>query len=158
MKKVIFSMLICIATTTNAQKISYKVGIMTGIPVGISNTNVAVGSTFLEATKTIPNKYLTNKFSLTLNSGYVRLRHNDNNIISQVPVLIGAKYGINKEWYFGAAAGVTIPTNGENTSAKMGYSPYIGFQRDKISVDARYYVSGLKQPISTLALVFSYKL
>lgn len=152
MKKVIFALLICIATTTNAQKMSYKVGIMTGLPVNILKTNVAAGSTFFEASKKV-----SDKLSATVNSGYVRLSYNDQ-VISQVPVFIGAKYQVSSEWYFGASAGMTIPTNGESTKTQLGYSPFIGYQKGHISVDSRYYISGTKTPISTLALVFSYTL
>lgn len=154
MKKGILLILTCVTTLTYAQKskFSYKVGIITGLPANVSKTCISVGSTFLEASKKV-----SKKISATANSGYLRIT-SEGNTLSQIPVFIGAKYHINDQWYFGAGAGITIPTKTEYGDTEFGYSPYLGYQKGHISVDMRYYLSGLETPLSTIGLVFSYTL
>jgi hypothetical protein len=152
MKK-LFIILTAFATTTAyAQKLSYKVGIVTSLPVSVTGTTIKTGSTMVEASKKVSNKILA-----TANTGYVRLTSQEVTI-AQIPVLVGAKYKVTDQWYFGAGVGVTIPTKKAYGKTEFGYSPYIGYQKGHISVDTRYYLSGLNTPLSTVALVFSYTL
>ena len=156
MKKLIFSIL-ALATVTVAtaqkNKISYKVGVVTGLPANVTNTTVGAGSTMVEASTKV-----SNKLHATLNTGYMRIVRQDDSKFSQVPVLVGVKYAINPQWYFGAGAGITIPTMSAYGDTEFGYSPYVGYQKGHISVDMRYYLSGLETPINTMMLVFSYSL
>jgi hypothetical protein len=154
MKKFILILAACATTTAYAQKqkMSYKVGIVTGLPANVTSTSINAGSTLLEASKKI-----SKKLAATANVGYIRLTATDAPI-SQIPVLVGARYSITDQWYFGAGVGITIPTKKTYGSTEFNYSPYIGYQKGHISVDARYYLSGLQTPLSTIGLVFSYTL
>jgi hypothetical protein len=154
MKKTIFMLLACATTVVYGQKtkVSYKVGIVTSLPAAVTTTNINAGSTLLEASTKV-----SKKISATANTGYIRLTAQENPI-SQIPVLVGAKYHMNDQWYFGAGAGVTIPTKKSYGNTEFAYSPYVGYQKGHISVDARYYLSGLQTPMSTIGLVFSYTL
>lgn len=152
MKKLFLLFVACAATTAYAQKFNYKVGIVTGLPVNVTNTSINAGSTLLETSTKI-----SKKISATGNLGYVRIT-SDEVTLSQIPVLVGAKYNVNDQWYFGANVGLTIPTKKQYGKTEIGYSPYVGYQKGHMSVDARYYLSGLQAPLSTVALVFSYSL
>jgi acyl-CoA hydrolase len=152
MKKAVFVLFTMMAFSANAQKMNYKVGLVTGLPANVTETTVGAGSTMLEASTKISKKLVA-----TANTGYMRINHTDNTI-SQIPVLVGVRYGINTQWYFGAAAGITVPTKKAYGSTQFGYSPYIGYTNKKISVDGRYYLSNIQTPISTMCLVFSYNL
>jgi hypothetical protein len=154
MKKFIIALVALVSTTAYAQKSSwsYKVGIVTSLPANVTTTTINTGSTLLEVSKKV-----SKKISATANVGYIRLTATDAPI-SQIPVFVGARYAVTDQWYFGAAAGITIPTKKEYGKTEFGYSPYLGYQKGHISVDTRYYLSGLQTPLSTVALVFSYTL
>jgi hypothetical protein len=153
MKKFIIALVALVSTTAYAQKSSwsYKVGIVTGLPANVTKTNINAGSTLVEASKKI-----TKKVSSTFTTGYIRITSDAT--VTQIPVLAGLKYYMTDQWYFGAAAGITIPTKKGYGPTDFGYSPYVGYQKNHISVDLRYYLSGTGNPISTAALVFSYTL
>ena len=152
MKKFIILLVACATTTAYAQKTkrAYKVGVVTSLPANVTTTSINAGSTMLEASRKV-----SKKISATANVGYIRLTATDAPI-SQIPVLVGVRYAVTDQWYFGAAAGVTIPTKKAYGKTEFGYSPYLGYQKGHISVDARYYLSGLQTPLSTVGLVFSY--
>jgi len=169
MKKLIIIALALMATRATAQKttrVNFRVGIVTSLPTGVENQGgrVYAGSTLLEF-----NKKISKKMSITANAGFLRI-NNFNGIRTtdtvlmidgRVPVLAGARYHINDQWYFGAGVGYSILTEPDyNGEAHFTYTPYLGYQVKKISVDARYYVSGLKEVrnYKTLMLVFSYTL
>lgn len=153
MKKFILILVACGVSAVYAQKskVAYKVGIVTGLPANVTNTSINAGSTMLEVSKKI-----SKKMSVTGNTGYIRITSDAT--ISQIPVLAGLKYSVTDQWYFGAAAGLTIPTKKAFGDTQFGYSPYLGYQKGHISVDSRYYLSGTTTPLSTFALVFSYSL
>ena len=154
MKKIILSLVVMAAVVTaTAQKFNYKVGVVTSLPASVTYTHVLAGSTMLEASTKI-----SKKLNFVGNTGYLRLSTTQDAKLSQVPVLVGVKYSINPNWYFGAGAGITVPTKKTYGSTEFGYSPYLGYQKNHISVDTRYYLSGLQTPISTMCLVFSYSL
>jgi len=154
MKKFILILVACAATTAYAQKekMSYKVGIVTGLPANVTSTSINAGSTLLETSRKV-----SKRISATANAGYIRLT-SEETPISQIPVFLGARYSVTDKLYFGASAGITVPTKKEYGKTQLGYSPYVGYQNGHISVDARYYLSGLNTPLSTVALVFSYSL
>lgn len=155
MKKFIILLVALGTTTVYAQKktkFAYKVGIVTSLPANVTGTTINSGSTMLEISTKV-----SKKISGVGNTGYVRLTATDAPI-SQIPVLIGLKYAVTDQWYFGAGAGITIPTKKSYGTTQFGYSPYLGYIKGHISVDARYYLSGLQTPISTMGLVFSYTL
>jgi hypothetical protein len=153
MKKFILILTACGVSAVYAQKtkMSYRVGVVTSLPANVTNTSINAGSTMLEASRKI-----SKKLSVVGNTGYIRITSDAT--ISQIPVLAGLKYGVTEQWYFGAAAGLTIPTKKGYGDTQFGYSPYLGYQKGHISVDARYYLSGTQTPLSTMALVFSYSL
>lgn len=153
MKKFFLILVACGVSAVYAQKqkVAYKVGIVTGLPANVTNTSINAGSTMLEVSKKI-----SKKMSVTGNTGYIRITSDAT--ISQIPVLAGLKYSVTDQWYFGAAAGLTIPTKKAYGDTQFGYSPYLGYQKNHISVDGRYYLSGTNTPLSTFALVFSYSL
>ena len=169
MKKIIIIALALMATGATAQKtsrVNFRVGVVTSLPTGVENQGgrVYAGSTLLEFSKKI-----SKKMSITANAGFLRinnfkgLRTLDTTLVidGRVPVLAGARYHINNEWYFGAGVGYSILTDPEyDGEMHFTYTPYLGYQVKKISVDARYYVSGLKEVrnYKTLMLVFSYTL
>ena len=152
-KNILFSLITLASITATAQKFNYKVGIITSLPANVCYTHPLSGSTMLEASTKI-----SKKLNFVANSGYIRLYTTQDTKLSQIPVLVGVKYAINTNWYFGGAAGITIPTKKTYGSTEFGYSPYLGYQKNHISVDGRYYLSGLQTPINTMCLVFSYTL
>jgi len=153
MKKIIIITALALTSIAYAQKskFSYKMGIVTSLPANVTTTTISAGSTMLEASKKI-----SKKMSVTGNTGYIRITSDA--VTCQIPVLAGLKYSVTDQWYFGAGAGITIPTKKSYGDTQFGYSPYLGYQKGHISVDARYYLSGTKAPLSTMALVFSYTL
>lgn len=174
MKKIIIiAAMALIATGATAQKtkFNYRVGVVTSLPTGVENQGgrVYAGSTLLEF-----NKKISKKISLVANAGFLRINslatlHNvrplfvvDTFVINgRVPLLAGARYHMDDKWYFGASLGYSILTNPEyDGETHFTYTPYIGYQVKKISVDMRYYVSGLKTEnnYKTMMLVFSYTL
>lgn len=158
-----------IATGATAQKttrVNYRVGIVTSLPTGTENIGgrVYAGSTLLEF-----NKKISKKISITANAGFLRINNfegittTDTTLVidGRVPVLAGARYHMNDQWYFGAGMGYSILTNPDyDGQMHFTYTPYLGYQVKKISVDARYFVSGLKEArnYKTMMLVFSYTL
>lgn len=151
MKKSIFLFLTLASSLTYGQKhkLSYKVGVVTGLPANVLRANINTGSTLVEVSKKV-----SPKVSATANAGYFRTTSDVT--ISQVPLWLGAKYHMNDNWYFGAGAGVSVPTKKAYGETEFSYSPYLGYQKDHISADVRYYLSGLDTPLSTFALVFSF--
>lgn len=166
MKKTLLSLVVMtIAVMSFGQKISkatlnYRVGIATSLPVDVHGTDprVGIGSTFLEAACS-PHK--SKKYAYTVSAGYFRIVSGQNTpSYSQIPVLVGARYTVNPSMYFGAAVGTSFNTKKAQGDPDFAFSPYIGFQSRRISVDARYF-NFWKQAGSSLrsvGLVFSYTL
>jgi hypothetical protein len=147
-------------TATTKPTINYRVGIATSLPVDVHGTapRVGIGSTFLEASC---NPYKAKKVTFTASAGYFRIVSGENTpSYSQIPVMVGARYSVNQTMYFGAALGTAFYTKKGQADPDFAFSPYVGFQSRRISVDARYF-NFWKQPGSSLrsvGLVFSYTL
>lgn len=167
MKKMLLSIAIILIaavsfgqTTTTKPTLNYRVGIATSMPVDVHGTapRVGIGSTFLEA---ICGPYKTKKVTYTASAGYFRVVSGETTEnYSQIPVLVGARYSVNQSMYFGAAAGTALYTKKGQGGPDFAFSPYVGFQSRRISVDARYF-NFWKQAGSSLrsvGLVFSYTL
>jgi hypothetical protein len=100
------------------------------------------------------------KVTETFNAGYVRLTSTEGTF-TQIPVLAGLRYKVNEVLYFGASGGINIFTDQNHGHTQFMFSPYVGVQSRKISVDARYINSsnrGKETDYKTLSLVFSYTL
>lgn len=120
-------LMVTLSTSIFAQKNwNFRVGLLSPIPVNVqSSNNVSLGSTLFEVS------YKASKnVSLMANSGY--LRFND---FTNVPVLVGARYFVNSNLYFGASAGVAIFNEGDN---QVMYTPHVGYQKGHVSLDAHY--------------------
>lgn len=169
MKKVFFSAALLLVAAlsfgqTKATKtkptVNYRVGIATSLPVDVHGTapRVGIGSTFVEA---MCNPRPTKKYTYTLSAGYFRIVSSEPTpTYSQVPVLVGIRYTVSPSVYFGAAGGAAFYTKKGQADPDVAFSPYVGYQVKRISVDARYF-NFWKQAGSTLrsvGLVFSYTL
>jgi len=167
MKKVLLSIaIVAIAAVTFGQTApkskskaitNYRVGIATAIPADVydASSRIGIGSTFLEASCN-PNP--SKKFTYTVSAGYFRVIGATGSY-NQIPVLIGARYAVDKILYFGAAVGTGIYAKTGAGDPQFAFSPYIGVQKNNISIDARYFnFSGNDNTVKTLSLVFSYTL
>ena len=161
MKKLV--LLVVLATTfvatSFAQRINYRVGIATSLPLDIyssEETHLSVGSVMLEADGMLIK---SNKIVQTLNAGYLRFG-SASGTFTQIPILLGAKYKVSPTLYFGAAAGVSVNTDKSYGKDQFTYSPYLGVQVKKVNVEARFLNSSRKddktQNFKTLGLVFGY--
>ena len=162
MKKLllVFAAVTVAATTTFAQKKSngkfgWKIGLLTSLPtdLDVPQTRITLGSTVGEV-----NRKLSKKITATGSMAYVRYTDTEGRDFAQIPVLLGARYAIDNQFYFGANAGVAFFNKSEFGSTSFLYSPYIGMQIKKISIDARYMNTVREEPIKVICLVFSYTL
>ena len=155
MKKFILPFLIVISFTSTAQKNTYKIGLITPLPVDIygDEFHLTIASSFF----TYENK-ISNKFQFTAHSGYLRFTNCTENY-AQIPILIGAKYNLNSQYYFGASTGVSLYNKKQYGTYVYTYSPYIGINFKKISVETRYFNSvNSDNPPKYLSFVFNYSL
>ena len=165
MKKIMLALGIVLASfSSNAQtakepKFSYRVGVMSSLPVDIygDDYRIGLGACLLEAS--YRNEKVSKKFSFTGNAGYIRMTSKVAAEFAQIPVMVGARYPINKSFYFGGSAGVTFYNKKEFVSQDFIYSPYFGYQSKHLSADLRY-LNTLKDvgSMKTVGLVFSYTL
>lgn len=159
MKKVVALSIALLAITgayaqKKVSKINYRVGLVTSLPTDsdIPQTSIALGSTLGEV-----SYKLSKKISATFNVGYTRYEDKDNIQFAQIPVTLGGRYHIDNQFYFGANAGLA-PYNKSALGTDFIYSPYIGMQLKKISIDAKYMNTVRPEPIKVICLVFSYTL
>jgi hypothetical protein len=159
MKKVVFCLLFsAVAVVSYAQKaktkFGWKIGLLTSLPADndVPATRVTLGSTFGDVTYP-----LSKKVTAVGNLAYIKYKDNEGKSFSQIPVWIGAKYSIDSQFYFGASSGICFYNKGGN-GTDFQFSPYVGMQIKKISVDARYINTVRTEPTKVIALVFSYTL
>lgn len=150
--------LVCsMSFSQKTSKFSYKVGLATSLPVEQTGTHIGFGSTFLEASSTLIK---SKKITETFNTGVMRFTSSEGNF-AQVPILLGAKYKVNQNVYFGVSAGASIFTGKDMGNPQFTYTPYIGVQVNKISAEARYFNSfndNKDASYKTIGLVFGYTL
>lgn len=159
MKKVVLLSIALLAITgvyaqKKVSKFNYRVGLVTSLPTDndIPQTTITLGSTLGEMSYKV-----SKKISATANVGYTRYEDKDNIQFAQIPVTLGARYHIDQQFYFGANAGIA-PYNKSALGTDFIYSPYVGMQIKKISIDARYMNTVRPEPIKVICLVFSYTL
>lgn len=159
MKKVVFCLFlsvisVCSFAQKKAPKFGWKLGLLTSLPADndVPATRVSLGSTFGDVT--LP---LSKKVTAVGNVAYIKYKDNEGKAFSQVPVWIGAKYSIDNQFYFGGSAGLCF-YNKSSYGTDFQFSPYVGMQIKKISIDARYINTVRTEPIKVIALVFSYTL
>ena len=156
MKKVVLSIALFASMSSFAQKttskFNYKIGFVTPLPTDLNSSTpqIGLGSTMGEVTYRVSEKIVA-----AGNVGYIRFNNQDANF-SQIPVTVGARYIINEQFYFGANAGLASYNKGGHTD--FIYSPYLGIQLNKISVDFRYFNTVKPESIRVVGLVFSYSL
>lgn len=138
MKKVFFAVLMCLSLASFAQKdkkMSYRVGLLLPVPANVEgNYRVDVGSSLVEA------GYKVNKnVSIVMNTGFVRFEAtNGGTSFTNVPILIGGRYFINNNIYFGVSAGPAFFNKESAVNDRMLYTPHVGYQKGHLSLDARY--------------------
>lgn len=137
-----------------ASKFNYRVGLVTSLPtdVDVPTTKITLGSTLGEVSYKV-----SKKVTATGNLGYTRYENREGVVFAQIPITIGGRYHIDQQFYFGANAGIA-PYNKSAMGTDFIYSPYIGMQLKKISIDARFMNTVKTEPIKVLSLVFSYTL
>ena len=162
MKKVLisaFAVTLAIASFGQAKtakaKFGWKIGLLTSLPADndVPATRITLGSTFGDVTYPV-----SPKITAVGNVAYIKYRDNEGKSFSQVPVMVGASYKINNQFHFGANAGVAFYNRQINSKANFIYTPFVGIDFNKISIDARYVNTVRTESIKVLALVFSYKL
>lgn len=148
---------ICLSTMSFAQtkkvtKFNYRIGLVTSLPADtdVPTTRITLGSTLVEM-----NYKLSKKITAVANLGYTKYQDAEGLKFSQVPTTLGFRYSIDNMFYFGASAGPAFYTKNAMTTNFM-YSPYIGMQQKKISIDARFMNTVKTEPIKVVCLVFSY--
>ena len=163
MKKVTLILVMMVAshftfaqTKKASSNLSYRVGLVTTVPMDIyqDNYHVGLGSTLFEV-----GYKMSPKATLTLNSGYIRMSATDKPSFAQIPLLGGIRYPLSPTFYIGAAAGISFYNKKEYGSTNFMYTPYIGFQIKHISVDLNY-LNTVKtnDALKTLSLTVSYSL
>jgi hypothetical protein len=147
-------------TKSTTPKFSYKVGLVTGLPVDTygDGYRINVGSTLLNAC--YKNSKFSKKISLTGEIGYIGFTNQLDEKFAQIPVMAGLKYPINDMFYFGTCAGVTFYNKKSAGDQNFIYSPYVGIQVKRISADLRYWntVKSNNVAMKTVGLTFSYSL
>jgi hypothetical protein len=136
-------------------KFGWKIGLLTSLPADndVPATRIALGSTFGDVTYPV-----SKKITAIGNVAYIKYKDEEGKSFSQVPVMLGCSYKINEMFHFGANAGVAFYNRNANSNADFIYTPFVGMDINKISIDARYINTVKDEPIKVLALVFSYKL
>jgi len=159
MKKIVlllsaFATLSASAQQKKISKFNYRIGIVTSLPtdIDVPATRITLGSTLGEVSYKV-----SKKITATGNLGYTRYQDKEGGVFAQVPITIGGRYHIDQQFYFGANAGIA-PYNKKAMGTDFIYSPYIGMQLKKISIDARFMNTVKSEPIKVLCLVFSYTL
>ena len=144
---------------TKVPKFSYRVGVMSSLPFDIygDDYRIGLGACLLEAS--YKNSNFSKKFILTANTGYLRMTSKVSPEFAEIPVMVGARYPINKSFYFGGSTGVTFYNKKEFGSQDFIYSPYFGYQSGPLSADLRY-INTLRDggSMKTVGLAFSYTL
>lgn len=143
---------VCFAQTS--KKFSYKLGFVTPLPVDLNSTSLQIG---LGSTIGEVGYKVSEKITATGNLAYIRFVNSQDAKLSQIPLMVGAKYTINKQFYFGAAIGGAA-YNKAGSGTNFIYSPYLGMQLNKISVDLRYMNTVKTESIRVIGFVFSYTL
>jgi hypothetical protein len=136
-------------------KFGWKIGLLTSLPADndVPATRISLGSTFGDVTYPI-----SQKITAIGNVAYIKYKDEEGKSFSQIPVMVGASYKINEMFHFGANAGLAFYNKSANSNANFIYTPFVGMDIKKISIDARYINTVKDEPIKVLALVFSYKL
>lgn len=121
-------------------KWGYKIGVVTPLPFFTQSSYTVHPSSALGQI----NYQLSDKFKANATTGYLRFRPNDPeyDIISSVPVMIGATYDITDALYIGVSAGPSYINETEGVldkAIRVIYSPYIGIQSNRWSVDLNYF-------------------
>jgi hypothetical protein len=155
MKKITLIALFMTSMVAHGQ-FNYKIGIITSLPADIygESYHVGIGSGFFEI-----NHSISKKISAVANTGYIRFVGESKTKFAQIPIFAGVKYKINDSYYFGCTSGISIYNKKSIETYKWTYSPFIGVNFKKISVDVRYLNSiDSEIPQKTLNAVFSYTL
>lgn len=156
MKQIFFLLFLLISIQSFSQKYNYKVGIITSLPADIygDSYRVGIGSGFFEV-----SRFVSKKIDVLANSGYVRFMGEGSYKFAQIPALVGVKYKLNDKYYFGASSGISIYNKKQYGEYNWTFSPFVGMNFKKISVDVRYWNSiNSEIPPKSLTAVFSYTL
>ena len=151
------------AQTTTTADSPWRLGI--GVEGGVPTGNVKNFSNF-ELGGTGRLQYdLTDKFDITLTSGYYSFLGKDipgtsskYTSLGVVPVKAGIKAFFAQDLYFGAEAGAGFETNGANKSTKLILSPALGWANQSWDVGVRYenFSGGNGPNYGTVALRVAY--
>jgi hypothetical protein len=139
-------------------KWGYRIGVVTPLPFFIETPYIVHPSSALLQV----NYNLSDKIKTNVTTGYLRFRSNspEYKIISSVPLMIGATYNIGNGFYIGVGAGPSYinETEGKLDKAiRIIYSPYIGIQSGRWSVDLNYFNwEEVPDEVNSLTICVSY--
>ena len=160
MKKLILLSFLAISTAVNAQKLQkpdFSVGLASAIPTDANSTDrvhINLGSTWFQ----VSTKY-NNKFTGIVDFGYLRFKGDPETNFAVVPMLVGLKYYVNDNVYFGSSAGLGFYNKKNNGTTSFTFSPFVGVKMNHVNLDARYInIVEKNVPIKTIGLVLSYTL
>lgn len=145
----------CTSATAQTNKITYKAGLLTPIPVNVmADYQVDVSSALIQANYQIKNKWFAN-----LSTGYFRFRPNEDNLkrFSNIPILAGGKYTFGN-FYAGLMAGPTLFNEGEKENLwRWMWVPAFGWTKNHWGVDLLYFNwEEIPNEYNNLGLLVSY--
>jgi hypothetical protein len=124
----------------NSNPWRFGIGLEAGVPTGDAHN-----ASDFELGGTARLQYdFTQRFAITLTSGYYNMFGKDNNGVDYgslglVPVKLGIKAFFAPQFYFGAEGGAAFETNqGAYNQTKLDLSPALGWASKSWDVSARY--------------------
>lgn len=157
MKKLLtVCMLIASISAFSQNKWNLRVGVLTPIPVNVSQQyRMDMGSGLASVSYAA-----TKKLDITATSGYLRFQgFGGNEDFTNIPALLGARYHVNDHVYFGVSAGPAFFNKEFPNDNRVLYSPHVGYKTGHVSIDANYFNwYDLDNNYNNIALCISYTL
>lgn len=158
MKKLLTICLLLVSIGAMAQKSpwGFRTGVLVPVPVNVSHEyRMDMGS----ALASVSYKACKN-LDVTLTSGFLRFQGSGaNEDFTNIPALLGARYHVNKNVYFGVSAGPAFFNKEFSHDQRILYTPHIGYKTGPISVDANYFNwYDLDNKYNNIGLCVSYSL
>lgn len=151
MKKILFTILFALCTAIAFCQGSFKLGLVNSIDI---DDKLKHGSAILGSAMAELDYSYTGTVAFTLNVGYLR-NDNSGEGFSQFPVLAGIKYRFDETFYTGISGGVSW-FDEKIRGTQFTFSPMVGANIKRLSVDIRYLHTTIHNPLMTTAIVISY--
>jgi hypothetical protein len=148
-----FLLLLMISAMTSMAQTSFKVGLVSPLPVDIQVDARPQLRSFLGemAIKASP------KVDILLTGGYMVFSYQFSGSFTNIPIMPGLRYN-TKKMYFGANCGPSFFSENIDDQAIL-WSPYVGFNAGNISLDLRYFNwRKTTNNANSLGIVISYNL